>query len=267
MPDQYLLPRHPAEIDRLDIQHYAFRAILGANYLAPIERPARVLDAGSGSGQWGFDVCDQFPEALVVGLDLAPGKLNQPPGYAFVKGNLTEGLPFGPDKFDFVHQRYVWGGIRLGSWPDVVRDLARVTRPGGWVELIEGPITIERAGPATDRMCSLTREMGAQRGLDGRGVVFAALDRYLRQAGLEKVERREDALPIGPWAGEIGGLMLTDFRAWFTRVSEALQARSLLSAQEARDLVAAALEEAEVGRMAWPAAIAMGRKPQRLAGC
>jgi hypothetical protein len=55
--------------------------------------------------------------------------------------------------------------------------------------------------------------------------------------------------------------MLTDFRAWFTRVGEALQARSVLTAEEARDLIKAAQEEAETGRMAWPAVIAMGRKP------
>src|SRR5205823_5247718 len=35
----YLLPRHPDEIDRLDIQHYALRETLGANYLAPVGQP------------------------------------------------------------------------------------------------------------------------------------------------------------------------------------------------------------------------------------
>jgi SAM-dependent methyltransferase len=262
MPDQYILPRHPAEIDRLDIQHYAFGAVLRANFLAPVDRPDRVLDVGGGSGQWGFDLCQQFPDALVVGIDLVPGKPDKPSGYAFVKGNLLQGLPFRRDQFDFVHQRYLWGGVPLKSWPTVVRDLVRVTRPGGWVELTEGPCSAERMGPATERMYSLTRELAASRGLDGRGVVVDSLDRYLRQAGLESVERREDALPIGPWGGEIGSLMLTDFRAWFTRVGEALQARAMLTAEEARDLIKAAQEEAEVGRMAWPAAIAMGRKPR-----
>src|SRR5207253_1392311 len=33
--DAYVLPRHPAELDRLDVQHYALREALGANYLAP----------------------------------------------------------------------------------------------------------------------------------------------------------------------------------------------------------------------------------------
>ena len=49
-------------------------------------------------------------------------------------------------------------------------------------------------GPATERMYRLTRELAASRGLDARGVVFDSLDRYLEQAGLERVERRDDAL-------------------------------------------------------------------------
>jgi SAM-dependent methyltransferase len=257
----YLLPRHPAEIDRLDIQHYAFGAVLKANFLSPIEGPKRILDVGCGSGQWGFDLSLQFPEALVLGVDLVQGKPERPPGYRFVKGDLLQGLPFGNDQFDFVHQRYLWAGVPAASWPAVIRELVRVTRPGGWVELTEGPCAAERAGPATERLYSLTREMAASLGLDARGVVFDSLDRFLREAGLERVQRRDDALPIGPWGGEIGSLMLTDFRAWFTRVSETLQARSVLSSVAARDLIRQAQGEAERGRMSWPAAVAIGRKP------
>jgi hypothetical protein len=52
----YMLPRRPSEVDRLDVQHYALREALGANYLAPVKGPALVLDVGSGTGQWAFGV-------------------------------------------------------------------------------------------------------------------------------------------------------------------------------------------------------------------
>ncbi|MBO0682854.1 MAG: hypothetical protein J2P45_06830 [Candidatus Dormibacteraeota bacterium] len=52
----YLLPTHSAVIDRLDVQHYALRIALGALHEAPIDAPARVLDVGAGSGQWGWDL-------------------------------------------------------------------------------------------------------------------------------------------------------------------------------------------------------------------
>src|SRR5215467_3249923 len=103
--DRYLFPRHPTEIDRLDIQHYALRRALGADYLAPISRVDRVLDVGAGNGRWGYDLCAEFPRAMVVGVDLVSGKPGPPAGYRFVRANLLHGLPFAEDAFDFVHQR------------------------------------------------------------------------------------------------------------------------------------------------------------------
>src|SRR5215831_8617218 len=101
----YFLPRDMAEIDRLDVQHYALRAALGGNYLAPVDRPARILDVGSGTGQWAYDLCAEFPQALAVGFDLEVSKRPWPDAYRFVKGNALQGLPFASDQFDFVHQR------------------------------------------------------------------------------------------------------------------------------------------------------------------
>src|SRR5579883_3108544 len=97
-PDSpYLFPRHPDEVDRLDLQHFALREALGTNLFAPLVSPSRILDVGTGTGQWGFEVCYQFPHALVVGFDLVPGKPEPPAGYRHVRGNLLQGLPFRDD--------------------------------------------------------------------------------------------------------------------------------------------------------------------------
>jgi SAM-dependent methyltransferase len=226
-----------------------------------VDRPARILDVGSGSGQWGFDVCGELPDAVVVGVDLVPSKPGRPARYGFVRGNLLQGLPFADDLFDLVHQRLLVSGIPLVSWPALVAELVRVTRPGGWVELIEGPWEFERAGPATRRLLGLVGGMLAARGLDTTTVVFDSLDRYLREAGLTGVARREISLPIGEWGGQVGSLMATDLRAGLTRVCELLQAQSLLSADEARDLILTSLQECESGRTSGPSAIAYGQKP------
>lgn len=48
----YLMPRHIGEIDRLDLQHYAFRVVLGTHYQAPVENVrtafTRLLEARVG---------------------------------------------------------------------------------------------------------------------------------------------------------------------------------------------------------------------------
>src|SRR5262245_61759287 len=132
----YVLPRHPAEIDRLDVQHYALRQALEADFLAPVQGPERILDVGAGTGQWAFDQCARFPEALVTGFDLEPSKPEAPPNYRLVRGNLLQGLPFASGSFDFVHQRLLMLAVPLRLWPGVVDELVRVLQPGGWLELV-----------------------------------------------------------------------------------------------------------------------------------
>jgi SAM-dependent methyltransferase len=260
-PSTYLFPRHPGEIDRLDVQHYAIRDTLQANYLAPLEVPRRILDVGCGTGQWAFELSRQFPAALVVGMDLVASKPDQPPGYRFVNGDLLRGLPFADAGFDFVHQRLLVSGIPLAAWPGAVAELARVARPGGWVELVEVPWEVEKAGPATERLLELTRGLSASRGLETRRTVFDSLERYLGQAGLLDVRRRQVSVPIGDWGGQAGSLSATDMRTAFTRMCELLQSRKELSAAAGAELIRRSQEESERRRMAWPVAVAWGRRP------
>ena len=259
--EHYMFPRNPSEIDRLDIQHYALKETVGANYLAPVEEPSWVLDVGCGTGQWGFEVCQQFPQALIVGFDLASGKLGWPPRYRLVKGNLLHGLPFADDQFDFVHQRLLVSGVPVAFWPSVVAELVRVTKPGGWIELVEPPLGFEQAGQATQRLFAVWKDLAASLELETANEVSGSLDWYLREAGLEGVVRREIQVPVGEWGGQAGALMATDFRVTSTRVCEMLQAQSRLSAEEAGELIRAAQQEVEHSQMFWTLAIAFGQKP------
>jgi SAM-dependent methyltransferase len=257
----YMLPRHPSEVDRLDLQHYALMGAMGAHFLAPVEEAGRILDVGCGTGQWAFDMCRQFPGAVAVGFDLVASKPGGPASYHCVRGNALHGLPFRDDRFDFVHQRLLVTGVPLAAWSEVVSDLVRVTRPGGWVELVEPRMTFEGAGPATERLNDLALAIAGSLLLDTTSVVFGSLDGYLQDAGLTNVTRQQVRVPIGAWGGEVGSLMATDTRAGFTRLCEVMQARSRLSVQEGNDLIVRALEEWQQRETAWTFAIAFGQKP------
>jgi ubiquinone/menaquinone biosynthesis C-methylase UbiE len=256
----YIFPKHRSEVDRLDVQHYALRETLGANYVAPVDHPERILDVGCGSGQWGLDLCEQFPTAVVVGLDLFIGKRENAARHHWVRSNLLHGLPFGDDLFDFTHQRLLLAGIPLARWQAVVEDLVRVTRPGGWVELAEPPFEIEREGPANRRLRTLTTELSASMGLDSTTVVFDSVDGYLRDAGLSGVTRRELPVRVGEWGGQVGSLMVSNFRAAYTRLCITLEKRSMITADEGADLIQRAQNEWEHNRMLWTFAIAYGQK-------
>jgi SAM-dependent methyltransferase len=259
----YMLPRQPGEIDRLDVQHYAFRAALRGNYVAPLTAPARVLDVGSGTGQWCYDLCEEFPEALVIGFDVEPGKPDWPANYGFVRGNVLDGVPFADDSFDYVHQRWMRVSIPVADWPAVVGNLVRVARPGGFVELAEFRHLLEPAGPATARVFELLHELAAQRALDGTGVVARSLTSYLGEAGATDVRADVVAVPVGEWGGTIGSMMASDLRSMITGLRGPFAWALGVPPDECDDLLSAALVECESHHTNTLCAFAHGRKPER----
>jgi SAM-dependent methyltransferase len=257
--EAYVLRRHPAEIDRLDLQHYALAEALGSHYLAEVPPLGRVLDAGAGTGQWGADLLQRHPNAFVVGLDLTRPKPGRPPGYHAVLGNLLNGLPFRDGQFDYVHQRWLISGMPLDAWPGLVRELVRTCRPGGWVELVEGPTRVRRAGPAMERLQDLSSQLWAARGLDQQSVVAGSLDRWLVDAGLQDVQRHEVELPLGEWGGRLGQMMAADVRAVSLRMA-AMFIGLGLTEDEYAGLVQEACREWEDLDTAYSAVVVWGRK-------
>jgi SAM-dependent methyltransferase len=257
-----MLPRQQSEIDRLDVQHYALREAVRGNAMAPVEGPTAILDVGSGTGQWSFDLCAEHPGARVVGVDLVPGKIDRRlPNYGFVKANVLHGLPFVDGSFDFVHQRLMVTALPLTTWPVVVTDLLRVTRAGGWVELVEGGDQMEPKGPATARLFELAAQLAASYGLDTSRSVCDLLDAYLLEAGAEAVERRSVALPIGEWGGRVGSLMASDFRSTFTGLCGTFESRFGIPAAICQELVRAMQQECEGFQTRYTFTFAYGRKP------
>jgi Methylase involved in ubiquinone/menaquinone biosynthesis len=206
----YILPKDTGEIDRLDIQHHIIRTVLKGNYVAPIETPARILDVGCGTGQWAFDMCQQFPQAQVIGADLEPGKKAPPDNFIFVQANILTSFPFDDLSFDYVHQRFLIAALPLKNWPQILNELARITIPGGWVELIEGSDEITPSGPAMRRMIDILTAFAQKRGLNTSSNVPRFLDSLLTQAGLQNATMKTFDVPLGPWGGQIGEMMATN---------------------------------------------------------
>jgi SAM-dependent methyltransferase len=89
------------------------------------------LDVGTGTGAGARLVAERFPDARVVGIDVAPAMLEEarkllPSDLAdqveFREGDAAR-LPFAPASFDL---------IAHGNMIPFLDELARVLRPGGW---------------------------------------------------------------------------------------------------------------------------------------
>lgn len=126
----------------------------------------------------------------------------------FTSANIFEGLPFSSGTFDFIHMRLMFLAIPADRCEFVLRELVRVTRPGGWSELVEaGPE--EHGGPALGQLLAWGTEMLRRRGIDanyGRHV-----GELLQNARLGHVRSRDLTIPLGAWSERVGGIMEADF--------------------------------------------------------
>jgi ubiquinone/menaquinone biosynthesis C-methylase UbiE len=134
--------------------------ILGDEALAPLAvalsrletAPVRVLDLGSGTGKAARLVAERFPQAEVIGVDLAPAMVEEarrllPQGLdSRIRFEVADAsaVPFGDGEFDLV--------VLLNMIP-FFDELARVTAPGGTVVVahVSGPSTPIWTPPQTLR--------------------------------------------------------------------------------------------------------------------
>lgn len=265
----YALPSDLGETNRLDFQHYVLRQAFKGNYAAPIRAPGSILDVGTGTGRWAKEMAAVFPHARVVGVDVKEPATNEPgessadldrlpSNYQFVFGNILEGLPFPDASFDFVHQRLLFFAIPSDRWQFVLNELFRVTRPGGWVEVVEGHYGYDPMGPAAQRIADAMLPAMLQRGIDPRN--SAILDQFLRTAGFEHVQTRTVKLPVGDWGGRLGQLVATDVRSFSQAAKPLLLAEGMTESAFAQ-LTETMRRECEQLRCTWPFYIAYGQRP------
>ena len=260
----YLLPKDMGETNRLDFQHYMLRYALKGNYAVSLRDPRDILDVGSGTGRWAIEMALQFSAARVIGMDVAAPAVDasvapdaRPANFSFVQGNVLERVPFPDDSFDFVHQRFLTLAIPAASWPGVVAELLRVTRPGGWVELVETePPT---GAPAIDQLARWGVELTKRRGIEMS--LMARIGDLLRDRGAVDVTARTINIPVGKPAGHVGAMAAVDYLTALSAVRGPLAKLGIVDEASFDAMMARGRQEFDQGVFTQPVYLAFGRKP------
>jgi SAM-dependent methyltransferase len=224
-------PFNLAALEPRDGWHYLCRQALQGNYLAPVAlgKQSRILDVGTGTGRWAQEMALAFPTVAVCGLDLVgpPATTAHAPAppipinYTFQQGNILKRLPFLDQSFDLVHQRFVLAEIPWVQWYAVLCELVRVTRQGGWIELMEWNYLVLNAGMVTQRWLAWWEAEVQRSGLALAQI--STLGALVQQVGLAGNQFTLD-LPLGPWGGPLGELLQ---HCLLTQLEEVLQRASL----------------------------------------
>jgi ubiquinone/menaquinone biosynthesis C-methylase UbiE len=244
----YLMPKDKLEGDRLNLQHHLLKVAAGGNYRAPLRQaPRAILDVACGTGIWARELAVQYPRARVVGFDydrtpleralevLGPGG-QFPANFRFVEANMFERFPFEDGEFDYTFSRFLVVATPTDNWPHIAREMLRVTKRGGYVEMVDMQQFPVTQSPAYNRVLEAAADLVHKRGMQ-TGVEHS-LKGYLEAAGLQQVQERAFRVGTGRQGNRQQRLLISDLLAGHRNLKGALVKLGYFSEPEFDELMA-----------------------------
>lgn len=155
-----------------------------------------------------------YPHMELVGIDISWRMIEYARAQAQAQ-KLTDGvefrvmdalrpLEFPDDSFDLVNMRFGFSFLLVKDWPGLLRELLRVSRPGGIVRVTDGTIG-QSTSPAFNRinqmfLCALYRS--GHHPSEEAGMTHELLH-LLSESGCQQVQTKDHTLELV--AGTVGG--------------------------------------------------------------
>ncbi|CAG8648849.1 8634_t:CDS:2 [Ambispora leptoticha] len=167
----------------------------------------------------------KYPKSDFVGIDFSPIFPTEgfPGNIKFVNSNFLDGPTFDDSYFDFTHQKFMSVSFTEQQWEkQVIPELLRITKPGGWIEIVEADIIVS-TGKVTQRLMNGVRECFKSKGLNiqvGESIIPQIIE---NTNAFSEIKKKKKSIPLGKKGGKSGQETLK----FYTRAYDS--ARMLLS--------------------------------------
>ncbi|RAL16659.1 class I SAM-dependent methyltransferase [Aspergillus homomorphus CBS 101889] len=201
----YMLPCDEQEQDRLDIFHKLLTEARKSDGLiyAPHRPNGRFLDLGCGTGIWAIDVAHKYPDATVVGVDLAP---IQPPNHPrncefYAPFDFEAPWAMGEDHWDLIHLQMGCGSVV--GWPNLYRKIFAHLKPGCWFEQVEIDFEPRCNNRPLEKMAFWHwyqyLKQATQDAMHPIAHNSHETIKHLEEAGFTQINHQIVGLPLNPW--------------------------------------------------------------------
>jgi len=210
--------------------HMPLKAILDGNFKSPVHNRlmagGMVLDVGTGPALWGMDVAKEYERSHVIGVDINDSFINvgakiigRPSNFTFEKVNIFEPMPFPDGYFDLTFSRMMVMSIPRHKWPSVLSELVRVTKPGGFIELVEINFQSFEPGPIHHIISEQTSTAMTKRANLDPDVATTLFHKLSAYSDLLFVNSDHVPLPVG-WDGVIGDALVEVVTNFFQSLAD-----------------------------------------------
>nr|CAG8433961.1 14556_t:CDS:10 [Entrophospora candida]CAG8504477.1 13617_t:CDS:10 [Entrophospora candida] len=245
-------PKYPLvddpELHNFQKQHNILKYVWQSNFSSPVE-PAlksggKALDVGCSVGIWAADVGQEYPSASITGVDIVPDfPKDHPSNVKFEKADVLKGLPFEDNSFDLVHQKFGAFAFTEQQFKDkVIDEYVRITKPGGWIELMEFDQTAVNPGETYKKFQTA-----------GLNPVPSSFLPKLVESNKDLTNYKfiEHQHPIGKWGGKLGELTLHDWLEVYNVHKPALTSVMNCSSDEYSDMLTQFSKEVDEQKTCW----------------
>ena len=224
--ETYFMPNDDTEQTRLSILHQVYLMLLGGE-LTTVPSPRRiqrVLDVGTGPGDWAIAMGEKYTSAEVTATDISVFQPTDVPlNVLFQVDDVTEEWTF-TEAFDFIHIRNLSGAF--SDWTSIYREAFKHLKPGGYIEVIDFE-SIQMPKSSSNSYVSIFAG-AVQAAADKAGTPLGVghLKRsLLEEVGFKSVRTTVLDAPIGTWSKD--PKKQSTGKMWLISVLEGLESMSL----------------------------------------